>query len=245
MFSIKKMLWVLPIALFLAVSSEKAEATLYVSNLGNLWTRGGIGDIHGLFPGGIPYGSDTASFTTGPGSFALNAVTLEFEFDSTYPAGLTAPLWLSIQLFQGNSLLGGLGHPAADPMPTQWPQSSNPNAYTQFIDFSPLQPITLNPLTQYSIVANMPSNSPVSAALLFTQPGDSAYNSVAGWIQGPTTSGDFAAFGEYLMMAVDASPVPEPNAVTLALVGSMVLIGRWKFLSQGRKESLDVLGRHT
>ena len=136
------------ISSFVAVNAE-AQGTLYVSNLGNQWTEGGIGDIHPLFPGGAPYGNDTAHFTTGVGNFLLNTITLEFEFDITYPAGPSAPQWVSIQLFQGGSLLGTFGNPAINPEPTQWPKSSIPSrAYTQFIDFFSLQPITLNPFTQ-------------------------------------------------------------------------------------------------
>jgi hypothetical protein len=207
----------------------KAEAIEYVSNLGSLWTEGGIGDIHGLFPGGSPYGNDTAGFSTGVGGFAVNSITFEFEFDSGYPAGLAAPQWVAIQLFQGGSLLGTFGNPVVDPRPTQWPQSSNPGAYTQFINFSPLQPIFLNPFAQYSIVAGMPANSPVSAALLFTK--SSVYTASGGWMMGATTTGNPYALGEYLVMAVDASPVPEPNTAALLLVGFIVLIvcrGSWR-----------------
>jgi hypothetical protein len=133
-FSIKKELLVLTIVLCVVANSQKAEADLYVGNLGNSWTQRGIGDIHGLFPGGEPYGSDTARFTTGAGNFSVNAITLEFEFDLGYPAGKTAPQLVNIQLFQGGSLLSSFGNPVVDSRLTQWPQSSNPSAYTQFID---------------------------------------------------------------------------------------------------------------
>src|SRR5215813_12043257 len=96
----KKRLLVLAASFSIAAFSHNASATLYVGNLGNLWTDGGIGDIHALFPGGNPYGSDTVSFTTGPGTFSLNTITLEFEFSSSYPAGLSAPGLVSVQLFQ-------------------------------------------------------------------------------------------------------------------------------------------------
>jgi hypothetical protein len=36
-----------------------AQGLEYVSNLGDLWTEGGIGDIHALFPGGTPYGTES------------------------------------------------------------------------------------------------------------------------------------------------------------------------------------------
>jgi hypothetical protein len=215
-------LLILSLALCLLATSQKAGATLYLSNLDNLWPSGSIGDIHGLSPGGTPYGNDTATFTTGAGNFTVNAITLQFFFFSGYPAGNAAPQSISIQLFQGDSLLGSFGNPVANPKPTQWPQGSNPNAYTQFIDFSPLQPITFSPSTEYSVVASMPASSSVSASLLFTK--SSTYTSPADWIMGPTTTGNPYANGEYLMMAVNASPVPEPHATALLLIGAIILI---------------------
>jgi len=218
----KKLLTLLVMLFCVAVSGQKTEAALYVSNLGNLWTEGGIGDIHGLFPGGSPYGNNTARFTTGAGSFSVNAITLEFEFDSGFPAGVVAPQWISIQLFQGSSLLGSFGNPVNNPTPTQWPQAANPSAYTKFINFSPLQTITLSPSTQYSIVTSMPANSPVAAALLFDR--SQTYDSMGGWVMGNTTSGNPSAAGERLVMAVDATPVPEPTMAVLWLSGLFVLI---------------------
>jgi len=238
--AMKRKLSVLSVILCLMATAQKAGASEYVSNLSNMWTEGGIGDIHGLFPGGTPYGTDTARFTTGVGSFSINSITLEFEFDSGYPAGLAAPQWITIQLFEGGSLLGNFGNSAVDPRSTQWPQSLNPVAYTQFIHFSPLQPITLNPLTQYSFVAGIPANSPVSAALLFTR--SSAYTASGGWLMGATTTGNPFASGEYLVMAVDATPVPEPNTAALILGGFIVLIrGRssWRNNQTGYTEPRD------
>src|SRR6266403_3518356 len=136
-FSLNKKLLVLPVMLCLLANSQKAEATLYVGNLDNLWTQSGIGDIHNLFPGGTPYGNDTARFSTGAGSFSVHAITLEF-FDPGSLSGQSAPQLVSIQLFQGGSLLSSFGTPIVDSRPTQWPQSVYPSTYTQFIDFSPL-----------------------------------------------------------------------------------------------------------
>lgn len=131
---------------------------------------------------------------------------------------------MTIQLLQGSSLLGSFGNPTIDPRQTQWPASSNPGAYTQFIDFSPLQPITLNPFTQYSIIASMPTNSPVAAALLFTR--SSSYATASDWTMGVTTSGNPFATGEYLVMGVQATAVPEPNATALFVIGSVILMWR-------------------
>ena len=236
----KRKLSVLSVILCLMAAAQKAGASEYVGNLSNMWTEGGIGDIHGLFPGGTPYGTDTVRFTTGVGSFSINSITLEFESDSGYPAGLAAPQWITIQLFQGGSLLGNFGNSVVDPRSTQWPHSLNPVAYTQFIDFSPLQPITLNPLTQYSIVAGMPANSPVSAALLFTR--SSAYTASGGWLMGETTTGNPFASGEYLVMALDATPVPEPNTPALLLGGFIVLIGGRSSWRKSRTEELTPKG---
>src|SRR6185312_5572061 len=127
------------IVLFIATAlCLRASAFQQVSNLADQWTiPGTIGDIEALFPGGTPNGYDTASFTTGAGTYSLNSITLEFEFSSSYPAGDSSPQALSVQLFQGSTLLGILANPVADSTPTQWPQSSHPRDYTTFYDFTP------------------------------------------------------------------------------------------------------------
>jgi hypothetical protein len=229
-FSITRKLSVLLAILCLGVRIQKAEAEIYLSNLANLWTQGGIGDIHDLTAGSQPYGDYVASFTTGAGSYSLNAVTFEFYFNGTRRS--LGPSWIGIGLYQGSAYLGSYGNPAVDPTPTQWPQSSNPNSYTQFIDFTPLQQqtITLNPFTQYTIDLSMPGNTTAVASLLFSR--SSAYASVDGWVMGATTSGNPAAFGERIMMALDATPVPEPNTATLLLGGIIVLMRGWRSLGK-------------
>jgi hypothetical protein len=215
---------------WLAIFNQEVEAIPYVSNLGDEWTKGGIGDIEALFPGGAHTGSDTANFTTGAGNFSLNTITLEFENDYSYPAGVAAPQWVNIQLFQkvgnANIFLGSFGNPAVDSVPTQWPQSPNSRAYTVFIDFSPLMQINLNPFSQYSIVVSMPSNSPVDAALMFAT--SSAYTSPAGWTMRPTTSG--AGSGEYLVMAVDATPIPDQSSTAVLLISGLTGLAGCRFL---------------
>lgn len=192
----------------------RAKAITYVSNLGNLWTEGGIGDVHGLFPGGNPYGTDTARFTTGSGpGFSLDAITIEF-----YP-GTTSQPWnyVDVQLFQqtgsGSLLLGSLGNPVVNPTPTQWPGS------TTFIDFLPLTSISLSALTQYSVVFSVPTSSPIAAALLFTR--SSAYTTPANWVMGPTTTGNPYTSGERLVMAVNATAVPEPSVLGLLTLAGL------------------------
>ena len=219
MFFIKQKLWLLVVIFSLAAVNQKVEAIIFVSNLGDFWTEAGIGDIEGLFPGGNHYGTDTAFFTTGAGNFSVNAITLEFADDSSY----SAPQWVNVQLFQqtgrGNLLLGSFGNPVVNPTPTQWPQSSHPNAYTTFIDFSPLGQINLNSFSQYSVVVSMPAKSPVAAALMFAN--SSAYTSPANWTMSATTSGNPYALGEYLIMAVNATSVPEPSVFGLLALGCL------------------------
>jgi len=209
--------------LWMCVFGDQAKATVFVSNLDDLWTSGGIGDIHALFPGGTPYGTDTARFTTGSGnSFLLNTITL--EFDAVAPSQQWANINIQLYRQTGNLLLGSFGNPIVNSKPTQWPAS------TTFIDFSPLTAITLSPSSQYYIVASVPAGSPTSAALLFTK--SSVYTTPSDWLMGATTAGNPFASGEYLVMAVGATPVPEPNTKALLLIGGlMVQIGcrlfRW------------------
>lgn len=186
----------------------RVQADSYLSNLGNLWPGGGVGDIHGVFRGGTPYGSYTAHFATGAGYFAVDDVTLEF-FSS-----LDSARQLSVQIFEqtgsGSLLLGGFANPVIDSSPTQWP------AYTTYIVFFPTNKISLNPFSQYSLVLSMPASSPVDAALLFSK--SYAYDSPAGWTMRPTTSGNPYALGEYLKLRVDATQVlPDTTPPTIAI----------------------------
>ena len=202
-----------------------AQGVVCVSNLGHAWTQPGIGAIQGLFRGGTPYGSDTAYFTTGAGNFSVDAITLEFFFDPSITSP-SAPQWVSIQLFQQtggeNVLLGTFGNPVVDPTPTPWPESANPRDYTTYYDFSSLEPINVNPFSQYSVVLSMPTNSPVDAALLFTI---SSYTTPVGWTMSPTTSGDPTSAGLYLVMAVEATSVPEPDSIVILVSGFIIVSG--------------------
>ena len=221
---------ILAVVSFLAVL-QSAEAVSVVSNLGNIWPQNGtIGDIHGVFRGGTPYGSDTASFTTGAGTFSLNSITLEFEFGSSF----SSPQWLEVQLFQNvggaQVFVGNLGNAVANPTPTQWPQSPTRNAYTEFFDYSPDGSIELDPFSQYYVTISMPANSPVNAALMFTRSG--AYTSEDGWTMGPTVSGDPFAAGEYLKLGVDASQVPDAANTTLLLIIGLGVIAGWRMFGK-------------
>lgn len=187
--------------LWLIVSGGKSEGTVYVSNLDNVWTQGGIGDIHGLFPGGNPYGTITTGFTTGSGSaFLINSITLEIA--SVGPSSLWG--YLDIQLYQqnGNILLGSFGNPLSNARPTQWPW------YTTFVDFSLLASVSLKPITQYSVVLSVATNRPVGVPLLFTSPSTSwIYSTPTDWSMLPTVYGNPSAFMESLVFAVDATPM--------------------------------------
>jgi len=228
----KQWVSVLVVVISLAAVNQKVEATQFISNLDEPWTEGGIGDIEALFPGGAHTGNDTNHFTTGAGSFSVNSITLEFEDDSSYPAGVSAPQWVNVQLFQkvgvANILLGSFGNPVVNPTPTQWPQSSHPLAYTTFFDFSPIGQINLNSNSQYSVVLSVPANSPVDAGLMFAEPG---YTSPTDWTMSSTTSGNpyITAHDYYLVMAVDATATPEPGVLGLfGLAGFCFLWHRQK-----------------
>jgi hypothetical protein len=151
---------------------------------------------------------------------------MEFESDAAYPAGNSPPVQLEVQLFHetpsGNVLIGNLGNPVVNPKRTPWPPSPH-NAYTTFWDFTPVLGINLNPSSKYSLVLSMPASSPVDAAVLFAM--DSSYTSRRGWTMSPTTSASPYEQGEYLVMAVNASVIPEPDLAVLLSCGFIVLWG--------------------
>ena len=220
--------------LFLATVPLKVSATVYVSNLGDVWQGGGIGDIESLSPGGTYAGS----VSTGAGAFHLNFVSLEF-FDSTPQVWNNVVVQLYQQVgFQVN-LVGNLGNPLADPTATQWPQSSassNGGSYTTYVDFSPIAPITLassstSPAANYYVTVSGPPNGPSGgvAALMFTLPG-STYTTPTDWLMGQSFTGTFdgttvsgVPFGggsSYpLKFAVDATLIPEPGAACVIIFG--------------------------
>ncbi len=205
--------------LWLMASHLGANAEMFLSNLAKRFDAwGSIGDIHGLFPGGSPYGTDAVDFATGDGSFLVNSVTLEFWVDPSSPP--PAERWIDIQLFQRNGatelLLGRFGNPVPNPLPTQWPNK------TKYVDFSPLQEIRLKPFSQYSLVLSMPNESPTAAALLFSV--SSNYVAPSGWTMSATRSGNPYATGEYLKIGIDATIIPEPGAASLFITGFIVSI---------------------
>jgi hypothetical protein len=230
----KKQLGVMAVMFALLTFPARTGATTYVSNLGNIFSGGGIGDIHNVFAGTGFEGS----FSTGVGSFNLNFVTLEFFITP----GLFPPQsWtdVNVQLYQqvgGQTVLvGQLGNPTVNSTPTQWPPSSNPLTYTTYFDFHPLSQINLSPYSDYLVaVSGSPTGPSPAAGLLFTmQPGQ--YTTPANWTMGLATTSTFDGTTiqldpfpqigyEALKLAVDATPVPEPGATGLALLGGAALL---------------------
>ena len=203
-----RLVWVLGVL----VLDYEVKADIFLSNLDTPFV-GGIGDIHGLFPGGVPYGSDTARFTTGSGvGFSVNSITLEFT--------AVPHQWenVQMQLFgnAGSEFLGSFGSPAINLRSTQWPQE------TTYVDFSPLASIDLEPLTEYSIVLSVPAGRPEGAALLFAW--SAVYTTPTDWTMRSTITDNPYAQNQFLKLAVDATVVPEPSTSALLIVGAAVVI---------------------
>jgi hypothetical protein len=226
--------------LFLATVPLKVSATAYVSNLGDVWQQGGIGDIEALTPGAAYAGS----FSTGAGAFNLNFVSLEF-FDSTPQTWNNVVVQLYQQVgFQVN-FVGNLGNPVADSTPTQWPQSSassNGGSYTTYVDLSPITPITLassstSPAANYYLTVSGPTNGPSGgvAALMFAGSYNYAtptdwhmYLTYTGTFDGTTVSGVPFGGGDTrypLKLAVDATLIPEPCTAVIILGFGFFAIG--------------------
>lgn len=194
------------------VFGQGIEADIFLSNLDTPFV-GGIGDIHGLFPGGVPYGSDTARFTTGSGvGFSVNSITLEFT--------AVPHQWENIQMHlfgnAGSEFLGSFGRPIINPKSTQWPQE------TVYVDFSPLAPIDLKPLAEYSVVLSVPADRPEGAALLFAW--SPVYTTPTDWSMRSTITDNPFAQDQFLKLAVDATVVPEPSTLALLTAGAAVVV---------------------
>jgi hypothetical protein len=212
------------ILLFLAVtlslvprSTVQAAAMIY--NLAAPGPSGGIGDIHGIYPG---YGNGV-SFQTGADPYVINSVTLE-HYNYHGPSS-----FFHVQVFQVEStpsgpvtLCGELGNSAIDPRPTQWPGS------TTFVNYTPSSPIILTPNTSYLVAASESADSPTYDSLLFAY--SISYAATPDWTLYPTAihhmwrltplsgwpdSGHWALGGGPLKLEVDASPVPEPSVLAI------------------------------
>src|SRR5208282_395898 len=147
--------------------------------------------------------------------FNVNTIMVEF-----YEIGMN-PMWeyLNIQLSQhtssGNFLIGSFGNAVVDPTLTLW------SGATSFVDFSPVDSITLAPFSQYSVVLSVPTDNPTSFNLLFTS---ATYTTPTDWTMGRTTSDNPSAGGENLVMAVDATAIPEPGVLSLFGLGGLAFL---------------------
>ncbi len=200
----------------LAISSgtPKLCATEFISNLGNLWPNQGIGPCASLLPGN---GGQAAYFSTGAASFTLNSITLEFLVAPDYGEWNSVDLQIYQQVgiapYPQYSLIGNLNNPTVDGRPTQWPQGRFPNMYTLFIDFHPVGQIGLEPLTAYRVIASVPASSSVIADVLLTESTD--YVAATDW-------GMTLLYPANLKFSVDATIVPEPNALALTILGCLL-----------------------
>jgi hypothetical protein len=208
-------------AVLLAASLQSwSQPIAYVSNLDDRWPADqGIGDIHGIF--GDPI---VARFTTGNTGVQLDAVTLEFLTDKS----LTG--WEKVDVNLHSSGVGGTGrtliNPSINPKPTQWPQNPrNNNLFTVYVDFHPPTATYLPPLTPFEVVIDAPIGAQQNG-LLYTA--SSGFQATDGWTMGPTSgTHDPSAAGEFLKLAVYATAVPEPSALTILFGGlGLLLFGR-------------------
>lgn len=185
-------------------------AAVYLGNLQNRFEDGGIGPVESVPNDWRPL---AARFTTGAGSFKLNAVTLEFYADTR---DLPPPYWTNadVRLSQerGNEsiLLGSLEDPTVNPLSTQWPKPSGqfPRMFTTFIDFHPVKEMTLHGWTKYVVEISVPPISSTWLSLLGSS--SSNYTSLGEWQMGPT-SRPFGGGGQALKLAVDADAIPQPT----------------------------------
>jgi hypothetical protein len=144
--------------------------------------------------------------------FELDSVTFEFIWGHAQP-------WsdANVEVYQGTGdqsiLLGQLGNPAVDPMPTQWPESVNPGFCTTHVDYFPLTKIVLQPSSEYSLVLTE-AGSP-SLGLLFSL--SSNFVTATDWRMGVTTTHDPWAAGEFLKVGIDATAILKTNSLNVAL----------------------------
>lgn len=195
----------------LLANGSNLSAAVYLSNLTNRFSDGGLGPIESIPPDWRPA---TARFTTGSAAFRVNSVTLEFS------VGIGNFSWTNatvrISQARGNEiiLLGSLKNPTVNPLPTQWPAPSAqfPGLYTTFIDFHPVKDMILQEWSTYIVEI---SASPISSTGLgLIASSSSNYMSLGCWQMGPSShpfGGPF--FGQpqfFLKLAVDADGVPQP-----------------------------------
>jgi hypothetical protein len=204
-----------------AAQAQNTSPQAMISNLNQLWTGGDMGNFETVTPSsGFGF-----MFETGATPYTLDTVTFELI------VGNLATLDVQLYSVQGSlgspnpnlALVGLLGNPVFDSRPTQWP------SYTSFIDFSPINSITLAPNTYYLIGVTEPVNGDDSNALTFNF--NYSYTVSDDWsLPAAYTFWHYStsrlhpygwfpsAAGGSMMLEVDATPVPEPAASILLLL---------------------------
>ena len=112
-------------------------------------------------------------------------------------------------------------NPTFNPQPTQWPTD------TAFFDYSPLNAITLDPSATYALAASQAPDGADGPGILFTY--SQSYTTPEGWQLLTSSEGTFdgsaislgSPFPYNLVMAVEATPVPEPAAPGLFLIAAL------------------------
>ena len=210
--------WLLPLFLVLLCGfllQASAQPLPYVSNFGNQWPGGGIGDIHGFTAEPI-----IARFRTGNTPTELNAVSLEFL------AFQNASGWEAVDV-QVRAVTAGaqwirLANPSINPLPTQWPTQPGAEFYTVYVDFRPADITYMPAQTSFEVAITAPTTTPTP--LLYSAA--DSYSSIDGWRMGPTTINNPFASGQFLKMAVYGAAVPEPQIAALLLVPVLLLAAR-------------------
>jgi hypothetical protein len=232
--------WITCPAILFCIVASVGCGQEYLSNLGNKWidpsnpSAASIGDNYTLIG---PYGPFVVHFFTGssldegrypkiysrvPRAAATNSPTVQlFELDSVtfeFQGGFSQP-WsdITIEIYQqvgtNNILLGQFGNPSLNLTPTQW------RWFSSFIDFHPLTNIVLQPSSEYYVSLSVPYNYPPRFAMFFCL--SSKYFTPTDWRMGPTTTHIFMVWTEYLMFAVNATPILGTNSTNGSSTNSM------------------------
>ena len=220
-------------AICLIAGLLRTDGQEYLSNLGNRWidpsnpNTSSIGDIEVLNSGYGPFivyfftGSGLAQAKTAkmrigvPATEATNStiITHQFRMDSVtfeFVGGIGQPWpYVTVEVYQqvdsqNERLVGELGHPSLNPMPTQWP------SFSSFIDFHPLTNIALQPSSEYFIALSESYDLIPAFAMLFSL--SSNYVASTDWRMGPTVTHVPVNFTEYLMFSVNATTIQGTNS---------------------------------
>jgi hypothetical protein len=202
--------------ILLVATSASVHAVQVVSNLGSTLTGGAA-----IF-GTDPVLSNATSFTTGPGSWQINSVTLTIE----EPLGTSVDGYV-LQVMNDNG-----GNPGSTVIGT-FDMSTNNVTVLGNYTYSPAAPLVLSGSTTYWL-AGFPTAADSEYYWWVTDsPND---NGVSGWSIGNLnrTSSNLGASwvangNEPNLFSIDATAlVPEPTSLLLGLIamGSVGLFGR-------------------